>query len=212
MVTGRGSAGKRLPLILAFGVLVAAAVGAGCRGFFVKPTLSSITINPTAPSVQLGQTTTLQAFGVNSDGQGSNLTSGVSWSSSDPNTATVTGTGSATLKGIAIGTATITASTQSVTNTATATVFIVVSSLTVSPNTWNPPAGTSTIQNFTVQANGSVDVTSGATFTPSNASFSCPNGTDPVVCTATNPTAGDYTITVTYPGTNLAPTVAVHVQ
>jgi uncharacterized protein YjdB len=212
MANGRRFPGKRLPLTLAFGVLVAVAIGAGCRGFFVKPTLSSITINPTAPSVQLGQTTTLQAFGVTSDGQGSNLTSGVSWSSSDPNTATVTGTGSATLKGIAIGTVTITASAQSVTNTATATVFIVVTSLTVSPTTWNPPAGQTTTQEFTVQANGSTDVTSGATFTPSNSAFSCPNGTDPVVCTANNPTANDYTITVTYPGTNLAPTIKVHVQ
>ncbi len=212
MATGRNFAGRKLPLILAFGMVVAVAIGVGCQGFFVKPTLSSITINPTAPSVQLGQTTTLQAFGVNSDGQGNNLTSGVSWSSSDPNTATVTGTGSAVLKGIAVGTVTITASAQSVTNTATATVFIVVNSLTVNPNTWNPPAATTTTQNFTVTANGNTDVTSGATFTPSNAAFSCPNGTSPVVCTAVNPTAGNYTITVTYPGTNLAPTIAVTVQ
>lgn len=212
MATGRNFAGRRLPLTLAFGMLVAVAIGVGCQGFFVKPTLSSITINPTTPSVQLGQTTTLQAFGVNSDGQGNNLTSGVSWSSSDPTTATVTGTGSATLTGVAIGTATITASAQSVTNTATATVFIAVNSLTVNPNTWNAPAGQTTQKSFTVQANGSIDVTAGATFTPSNAAFSCPNGTDPVVCTANNPTAGPYTITVTYPGTNLAPVINVTVQ
>src|ERR1039458_5226829 len=119
MSTRRRSVGKRLPLTLAFGVLVAAAIGAACNGFFVSPTLTSLTINPNAPDVQLQTTTTLQAFGVYSDGTSAYLTSSVSWSSSDPTVATVTGNGSATLTGLQIGTTTITAGSQSVTSTAT---------------------------------------------------------------------------------------------
>ncbi len=82
MATERMLAGKKLPLTLAFTVLLIAAFGAGCKGFFQPPTLTSITINgPT--SVQVGSTITMSAYGVNSDNQGSTLQSGVSWSTSD---------------------------------------------------------------------------------------------------------------------------------
>src|SRR5208283_4971902 len=56
--------GRKLALTLAFTVLVAVAFGVSCRGFFVKPTLASITIQPATPSVELGQTATLQAYGL----------------------------------------------------------------------------------------------------------------------------------------------------
>lgn len=124
--------GRKLALTLAFTVLVALALGAGCRGFFVKPTLASITINPTAPSVPLGSTITLSAFGVDNESPpvGSTLTSGVSWSSATPTVAVLTGTcatetcGNATIQGVAPGTSVITAASQSVSNTATLTVFL----------------------------------------------------------------------------------------
>ena len=83
--------------------------------------------------MQVGTTTTLKAYGVNSDNQGNYLSSGVSWSSSDDTIATVTGTGSATLTGVASGTATITASDESVTSTATVTSYIVISAISISP-------------------------------------------------------------------------------
>ena len=43
--------GRRLPLTLAFAVLIGLAFGASCKGFFVDPTLTAITISPTAPQV-----------------------------------------------------------------------------------------------------------------------------------------------------------------
>src|ERR1017187_946779 len=46
MATGSGFAGKRLSLALAFGVLVSAAIGAGCKGFFPNPTLSTVAVQP----------------------------------------------------------------------------------------------------------------------------------------------------------------------
>src|SRR5271165_4949145 len=110
--------GRKLALTLAFTVLVAVAFGMSCNGFFTNPTLASITIQPATPSVQLTDTITLQAYGLDNENpaQGSYLTSGVSWSSSDASVALITGAcatkpcGSATVQGVAIGTSTITAS------------------------------------------------------------------------------------------------------
>jgi Big-like domain-containing protein len=215
MLSGRIFAAKRLPLTIAFAALMVAAFGAGCQGFFVKPTLTSITINPTAPSIQLSKTLNVQAFGVNSDGQGANLTSGVSWSTSDPTIVTVTGTGSATLTGVAIGTATITASAQSVTNTATATVYITIGSLTMAPSSQSMAATATTPLPFIVTANGSVDVSSTATLNvyqggvlqstitcAYNASAS-PAGQ---YCTSNAAAVGTYQVVATYPGTTLTAT------
>src|SRR5271166_4979944 len=177
MATGRELTGKKLPLTIAFAVLLVVAFGAGCNGFFQSPTLSSITINPTSPSVQLASTLTLQAFGVDSTGHGSYLTSGVSWSTSDPTIATVTGNGSATLTGVALGTVQITASAESVQNTATATVYIVVSSLAITPKSQGITQNGTTADPFIVTANtqnGPQDITSSATLT---AYTSYPGGT-----------------------------------
>ena len=133
--------GHKLALTLAFTVLVALAIGVSCKGFFTNPTLASITIQPATPSVQLTDTITLQAYGVDNENppSGSYLTGGVSWSSSDESVALITGKcaaqtcGDATVQGVALGTSTITASSESVTNTATITVYITVSSMTIAP-------------------------------------------------------------------------------
>ena len=89
MASGRMFTGKRLPLTLAFGVLVAAAIGAGCNGFFTSPTLNSIAIQPPSPQVQVGDTLNLQAWGTYSDGSRSQITSGVAWTSSDNSTVSI---------------------------------------------------------------------------------------------------------------------------
>src|SRR5208282_3356441 len=151
MSTRHRFSGKKLPLTLAFGALVAAAIGAACNGFFVDPTLTSINILPSAPSVQVNTSTTLKAYGVNSDGQGSYLTSGVSWSSSDITIATVTGNGSASLTGVGAGTATITASGESVAVSATETIVVVISALGISSS--GPSMRPSTTQAVLMYAN-----------------------------------------------------------
>lgn len=210
MATGRGFSGKRLPLTAAFAVLLVAAFGAGCQGFFTNPVLSSVAVQPPTAQILLGKTRTFQAWGTYDDGTRKQITSGVAWSTDDANIISIDSTsGLATAENV--GNVTITASAEALSGTADATAYLVVSSLVVTPDTWNLNT-TGGSQDFTVQANGSTDVTSGATFTPSNSAFSCPSGTSPVTCTAINPTAGSYTITVTYPGTTLAPTVKVTVS
>jgi hypothetical protein len=220
--------GRKLALTLAFTAFVAVAFGASCQGFFVQPTLTSITINPTAPSVQQGQTTTIQAYGVNSNQQGMYLTNGVSWSSSDDTIATVSGNGSAILTGVGTGTVTITASAQSVTNSATATVYITVSSMTITPTSQSITglSGT-TPQPFIVKVNGQTDISSSAVLTvyPTGSG----TATTDVTCTylSVGPTgggpgqycsgdgdeaAGNYTVVATYTGTTLTATATLTIN
>jgi hypothetical protein len=169
MLSGRTLVGKRLPLTVAFTLLLVAAFGAGCKGFFTDPTLNSITINPTTPSVQVGSNVTLSAYGVDSNNHGGYLTSGVSWSSSDPNVAQITGScatgpcGNVSILGVAAGTSTITAGSESVTNTATLNVVL------------------ASVTNFEV-----CETVSGAT-------TSCSSGSTPLVFPVTSASGGSGT-------------------
>ena len=114
------------------GIAALLALGAGCTGFFVNPTLTSISITPNPASVVIGQSQSLVATGGNSDGSSSNVTGQATWTSSDTNstfiklspTGVVTGiqntttpiTITATLKGIS-GTDSVTVGAQAVTIT-----------------------------------------------------------------------------------------------
>lgn len=228
--------GRKLALTLVFTGLVAVAAGVSCKGFFVSPTLASITIQPATPSVQLTDTVSLQAYGVDNESPpvGNYLTSGVSWSSSDPTVATITGAcataacGTATVQGATIGTSTITASSESVTNTTTLTVFISVSSMTISPTSQSlSTLGATTPDPFIVTVNGNTDVSNSATLT------AYLNGTiaTGINCTysTTNPTgaaggagiycAGDgsetatmYQLIATYTGTTITATATLTVD
>jgi hypothetical protein len=228
--------GRKLALTLAFTVLVAVALGVSCRGFFVSPTLTSITINPTTPSVQVGSTTTLSAYGVNSNSQGMYLTSGVSWSSSDPSVAAITGNcatepcGSATLQGLTIGTTTISVGSQSVTNTATATAFISVSSITVAPTSQTLATNTSTTPLpyvvTAVTASGPLNISSSAVLTAylnntASSDITCNYNTSNPTGAAGGPgfyctddgsaTQGQYQLIATYTGTTLTGTAQLNV-
>lgn len=241
MAIGRNIAGKRLPLTIAFAVLLVAAFGAGCNGFFTSPTLTSITINgPT--SVQVGSNVSLSAYGVNSENQGATLTGGVSWSSSDPTIAQITGScatqpcGGVSVLGVAAGQVTITAGSQSVTNTATLNVVLPgVTNFEVCEGTFgnttacssgsNPLTWTASTngqqQYFVAQgtANGTeYDLTTQSTWTPpaqgpAQGSVSCTNNsTSPETCTVTSGTTiGTYAFTITY-GTNPVVTATLDIK
>lgn len=208
---------QKLQLIGAFAALATLALAVSCRGFFTNPTLSSLTINPAAPNVEVGFTTALQAYGVYSDGSGGYVTSNVSWSSSDATVATVTGNGNATLTGVSTGTATITAASQSVTGTASATIYLTITALTIAPTSASIDMGAS--QAFTVKAdtaNGEVDVSASATITPEQdgtavTTITCTSGTDPIECTNNSATAGSYQFVAQYTGSVLTATANVTV-
>lgn len=239
MATERMLAGKKLPLTLAFTVLLVFAFGVSCKGFFVAPTLTSITING-AGSVNVGSNVSMTAFGVDSDGTGAVLESGVSWSSSDTTIAQITGScatqpcGGVSIEGVAAGQVTITASDQSVSNTATLNVTLpgvtnfevcegtfgatTTCSSGSTPLTWTTSGGQT--QTFVAQgsANGTeYDLTSQATWTltvtPAAGSIDCTNdGTSPETCTvASGTTTGTYPVSVTY-GTNPIVTATLNIK
>ena len=177
--------GRRLPLIVAFAGVVLLTFGAGCRGFFVKPTLSSLTVTPATASIQVGSSNNTQqftAFGTFNDGSTGNPQ--VTWTSSDTTKATISAGGLAT--SVATGTATITAAaTQNPTITGTAQLTVTVgciTSITLNPaSTITLSVGVSSQNTASIVAlantcNGQVDITNTATWISSNTSVATVNG------------------------------------
>jgi hypothetical protein len=101
-----------------------------CKGFFVDPVLTSITISPLTPTVKVGDTVNLSAFGNYDDNSPpKKLTSGVTWNSKDSTVATVDNTGLVTGKSTTGSPTTITA-TASNGISGTTTVSVTAATLT----------------------------------------------------------------------------------
>jgi uncharacterized protein YjdB len=108
--------------------------------------LASLAITPAPPSVAPNTSIKLVATGTFNDGGTRNLTTLVTWSSSDTTKATI-GASTGIAKGLAPGPTTITATLGSVTTTATLTVTsATVTSITVTPSSKTIAPGTK--QNF----------------------------------------------------------------
>jgi hypothetical protein len=220
--------GRKLALTFAFTALVALAFGVSCRGFFPKPILQSIAINPTAPQVNVDKTVNLQLFGTFDDGSRSPVTSGVGWSIVPTSVATIAGTGSATLTGVTSGSATITASAQALSATATATVIGNVTAITVSPASGNAKIGGQPVP-FTFAATPgppsfiTADNGGTLTITPPDGNITCAvsmdtNNNPDEQCTAGSNanTTTPYQLVMTYPsptgGTVTSPTATLTVS
>ena len=93
------STSKRKWLLFSVFLGLVSLVGVGCRGFFVNPTLTSMTVTPASPNLQIGGTLQLIATGNNDDGSTKNLTTSSTWTTSDASKVTVSSTG--LVKGIA---------------------------------------------------------------------------------------------------------------
>ena len=151
------------------------ALAAGCRGFFVNPTLQSIAVTPSTGTVAPGATIQMTATGTFDDGSTSNVTAKSTWQSSNTTAATV-GANSGLVQAVTSiasppGITTITATDGAFTNTATVTVCPIVTSITVTPSTTNPAAGAQITFIATALFSGGVnqqDVTSNVTWTISN--------------------------------------------
>lgn len=99
----------RLRLMSAFAALLALALAVGCRGFFVKPTLSSISVGPASPTIYTGTTNnTVQMFAVGSFTDGSTGSTSVTWSIS-PASGVASISAGGLVTAVDTGTATITA-------------------------------------------------------------------------------------------------------
>lgn len=202
------SAGRGLRLLshrrrlLVTGIaIVVCLTGAGCSGFFINPSISSIYITPASATLAVSNTQQLTATATYSDGSQGQLTGNtVGWSSSNTAVATVTNGGLVT--GVATGTATITATAQGVSGTASVTVTVMnltTIQITTTQGSTNPQStatmsgAPSTLQ-FYAYANmsSSQDITNAVTWTSSNTS---------VATISTGLGSGNGLVTSVAPGT-----------
>jgi hypothetical protein len=194
---------KKLQIFAGFATLVLFAVGIGCSGFFVNPTLTSLAVGPTA-TLNQGQTLQETAVGTYNDGS-TGTVSNVQWSSSDTSVASVSSSGLVTANSSGSTPATITGASGAVSGTATITVNLSnVTALKLSPTSGTVIAngGTANIEALaTVQGQSQpTDVSAQVTWSISdNTNFQISQGTDPAVLTCLGTTAGlPVTVTATY--------------
>jgi hypothetical protein len=222
MKNGQGNALKEkfgmksnLRVIGAFAVLGMMALAVSCKGFFQPPTWTAITIQPPNPSVAVGYSTTLQAFGTDTNGNHSQITSGLVW---DLSNATGSGTvatlnpNSGEFTGVSPGTVTITASSEGVSGTATGTVAEQVTTMTITPSSTSVVDDGTSFATFTVTSGGTnisslVTLTayqSGQAVTDITCSYdSTDNGQDCTPASGLVPSGSPsqvYSIVVTYAG------------
>jgi trimeric autotransporter adhesin len=201
-----------LRIIGAFAVLGMMALGVSCRGFFVSPTVTSISIDPPNPAVSIGLTQQLTAAGTDSDGNAVTLSGGTSctgdtvcWSSSTPSVGSISTGG--LLTGVSAGTTTITAASGTASATTTATVTLSnVTSITLGPNditSFSLPESTtatgSDCLTATATAGGqTIDVTTSVTWqTGTSGIVTVENGVEPM-CVTAQTTPGQTTVYATY--------------
>jgi hypothetical protein len=198
---------RKLQLIASFSVLVLAAIGIGCHGFFIDPTLTSMTVSTLQSTnlVNVGNTVQLQATGVYDDGSHKNLTGTATWSvTSNPNFVSVNSSGLATalLVSPAGTVATVQAAAQSTNGTVVSgtinitvgqsTTLTLTSSLGTTVSLSTSPAGTAIT--ITATLNGT-DKTTSTTFTSNNTAIINISSTG-------SGTLGGTTGTVTITGTD----------
>lgn len=111
-----------------------------------NPVLASIVISPTSSTTTVNSSVQFTATGTYTDGTVSNVTSSLSWSSSNTSVATVNGSGLAT--GVGPGTATITATNGTVSRTAS----LLVNQLSPTVTFTGAPASAAYNTSFTVTA------------------------------------------------------------
>jgi Bacterial Ig-like domain (group 2) len=176
--------GRKLPITLAFIVLIGLAVGVSCRGFFVNPTLTSITVGPTGQTVAPGKTLQMVATGTFDSGPPKNITTQCLWNSSDTSVATIgLNSGLLTAAQNVINppvTTTITATDGTLNNSTTVKVCPDVTVMTVTAIPTNPPANSDVQFNATATFSGGTpqDVTAEVTWNISNTAVIPSIGTD----------------------------------
>jgi len=162
---------QRLRMAALIAALTTLALALSCTGFFPPEQLGTITIEPAAPTVPLGGTTQLHAYGTNTDNTpAGDITGKVTWSSNS-GTVSVSSGGLLTGNDLSTTPATITANYQTISATASATVC--VENGTNPKINFNPSntvvEDTSVTMTVTMSVAGiNEDVTSGVTWSTNN--------------------------------------------
>jgi len=201
-------------LVGAFAALATLALAISCRGFFVNPTLTGVSVGPQGLTINVNETWQMTATGTYDDGSQKNLTSGVAWSSSDPTTVSV-GQASGQVDGLITGSATITASSggcSACTGSTTVTVVLTgVTSISVSPSSASATVNTPAYFTATAQP-GSIDITQAGTWTVLDSTntdqtanftlgFVSGAGFGESFLPSSTVVPGTFTVNIAYPGT-----------
>jgi Bacterial Ig-like domain (group 2) len=208
---------QRLQVITAFAALTSLALAVSCRGFFVKPTLSSLAVGPASPSIQTGSTNnTVQMFAVGTFNDGSTGNPSVSWSINPTSVATITANG--LVESVSTGSATITATSNdnpSITGTQSLTVIVgCIESITLNPTSGAITNGGTTSVSIKATAqtcNGAEDITSVAKWTSSNTAIATVSA-GVVTPTGTAGADGTVTISASAGGINSSPNATITVS
>src|SRR5713226_5958183 len=193
---------KRIPKTLALGVVsvVCALLLVACGNDHHKVTVTSIAVGPATATINAGGTQQYTAIESLSNGMTMDVTTQVTWNSSNPAAATIN-TSSGLATGVGSGTTTIMATLSGVNGTATLTV-IGATKVTVTPITKTIMAG-ATFQfmaTATIPAAGGgttmQDVTQTATWSSSDMTIGTINSTG----LATGVAMGSTTITASFEG------------
>ena len=193
-----------------------------CDGFFVDPTLTSVSVGPQNLSISPNEQWQMTATGTYNDGSQKTLTSDVVWSSSDPAVLTV-GRTSGKVTGMSFGSATISGSSGGCSACSGSTSVTVtlqsVTSITVSPSSQTVKRGGTPVF-YKALANGSTDITNaGASWTvvdwtgtdqTSNFTVAYQAGNGEGFLPASNVSPGAYTVQAAY--STLQGTAALNVQ
>jgi len=197
--------GRKLRILATVGALSMLAVAAGCKGFFVNPTLTSLAVSPTSASIVESQTQQLTATGTYDDGSTKDLTGTAGWTTSDSTVATVSKGGLVTAAASITsppGSATITATSGTLTATSAITVNTgPLTAIFISTTTPNPAAGTTVVFKALGTYSGSStqqDITSLVTWSSSNTAVisTISGGSGAVLSTATSASTTDVTATL----------------
>jgi len=197
--------GRKLRILATVGALSMLAVAAGCKGFFVNPTLTSLAVSPTSASIVESQTQQLTATGTYDDGSTKDLTGTAGWTTSDSTVATVSKGGLVTATASITsppGSATITATSGTLTATSAITVNTgPLTAIVISTTTPNPAAGTTVVFKALGTYSGSStqqDITSLVTWSSSNTAVisTISGGSGAVLSTATSASTTDVTATL----------------
>jgi hypothetical protein len=199
-----------LQVLAAFATLFLFALAVGCTGFFVNPTLTGVTVGPSA-TIQQSKTVQMTATGTYDSGPPKTITKGVFWSSDTPNVASVDST-TGVVTGVSPGgPVTITGAISTFTPTATIRVTLTgLTSITISPATQSITSGSPQQYKAIGTANGKqVDITNVVTWAI-NAGIvigvSIDSGTGLV--TTTSGDTGTITVTATDPTTGIVSNTA----
>jgi trimeric autotransporter adhesin len=178
---------RRKPHVIAgFAALVLLAFAAGCRGFFVNPTVTAVSVSPSTNNLQINGTAQLTAIATFSDGSTQDVTGSAIWQSSDATGTVVSVSKSGLVKGLQATSSTVTITATYKGSAGTASVTVGAVALTITCNSCS--------SGNVISLSGNGGILSAVTFTSSVAANWSSSNSSVINLTTQNSTSGSGTL------------------